>query len=227
MAAGPAPRVVEALDGDTLRLADGREVRLAAIQAPKPPANSNAALDALAARARDALGRLAVGQTVTLETGGRTPDRHGRTVALVTDETGRLLQTALLRRGLARVVGAADQRTRLDELYAAEAAARADRAGLWAMGLFRVRRADELGAERDGFQIVEGPVRAVEARGRTTVIALGGLSLIVPPAALRLFRAAGVAPDTLVGRTIRVRGWVMQRGGPTIEIAYPEQIERL
>jgi endonuclease YncB( thermonuclease family) len=231
LAAHPADaetaRVAAALDGDTLRLVDGTEVRLAAIQAPKPPASSNGALDALARRAREALDGLAAGRAVTLETAPKARDRHGRTVALVTDDAGRLLQAELLRAGLARVTGGADQRARLAPLYEVEQAARAARRGLWAIGLFRVRNPAELAGEREGFVIVEGPVSAVTARGRSTVIALDALSLLAPPATLRLFRATGLAPDGLAGRIIRVRGWLTQRGGPTIELAYPEQIELL
>ena len=230
-AQGAAGRVVEAIDGDTLRLDDGRTVRLAAIQAPKPPPNPNAALERLATRAQETLARLAVDQPVTLETGSHPTDRYGRTVALVRDPTGRLLQGELLRAGLARVGDAIDQRAQLPELYAAEAEARTANRGVWALGLFRVRRADALARERDGFQIVEAPVRAVEPRGRALVIALGAtqieLILHVEPTVLRLFRAAAVAPEALIGRTIRVRGWVTHRGTPTIEIAYPEQIEPL
>lgn len=221
-------RAVEAIDGDTLRLADGRAVRLAAIQAPKAPATPNAGLEALAGRARDALAALAVDRPVTLTGATRAPDRHGRTVALVHDAAGRLLQAELLRAGFARVTGAADQRAQLGALYEAEAAARAERRGLWALGLYRVRRAEELAGERDGFQIVEGTVHAVEPRGRATALVLGAppaLTVLVPPAALRLFRAAGRPPETLVARPIRVRGWITHRGTPTLELAYPEQIE--
>jgi endonuclease YncB( thermonuclease family) len=228
-AAGPAARVLEVIDGDTLRLDDGRTVRLAAIQAPKPGPGRYPALDGLAARAGETLARLTADQAVTLETGSRPTDRYGRTVALVRDAAGRLLQSELLRHGLARVGDGADQRAVLAELYAAEAEARAARHGVWALHLFRIRRADELARERDGFQIVEATVRAVEPRGRAVVIALGtadaGLMLHVEPAVLRLFQRSGRVPDALVGRIVRVRGWVTHRGTPTIEIAYPEQIE--
>jgi hypothetical protein len=41
----------------------------------------------------------------------------------------------------------------------------------------------------------------------------------------RKFTAAGLAPKSLAGRQIRVRGWIEERGGPWIEAMYPEQIE--
>ena len=45
--------------------------------------------------------------------------------------------------------------------------------------------------------------------------------------ARRLFAAAGLAPDSLKGRRIRVRGWLRSRYGPLIEATHPEQIELL
>ena len=41
----------------------------------------------------------------------------------------------------------------------------------------------------------------------------------------RTFSAAGLEPDKLTGRRIRVRGWIEERGGPRVEAASPAQIE--
>ena len=43
----------------------------------------------------------------------------------------------------------------------------------------------------------------------------------------RFFVAQGIAPKTLQGRHVRVRGVVEKRGGPWIEAIRPEQIELL
>ena len=43
----------------------------------------------------------------------------------------------------------------------------------------------------------------------------------------RVFTAAGLAPKTLAGRTVRIRGWIEERGGPWVEASRPEQIEVL
>jgi hypothetical protein len=39
------------------------------------------------------------------------------------------------------------------------------------------------------------------------------------------FTAAGLAPHSLSGRVVRIRGVVEERGGPWIEITRPDQIE--
>src|SRR5260221_11734037 len=104
-AAAETVRGARALDGDTLSLEDGRELRLASIQAPKPLRSDNRALHALADAARAALATLTEQRTLTLQFGSRPIDRHGRLVALVSDADGNSIQGALVARGLARVAG--------------------------------------------------------------------------------------------------------------------------
>jgi hypothetical protein len=43
----------------------------------------------------------------------------------------------------------------------------------------------------------------------------------------RIFAGAGIAPNRLENRHVRVRGWVEERNGPRIEATGPEQIEIL
>jgi hypothetical protein len=50
-------------------------------------------------------------------------------------------------------------------------------------------------------------------------------SVVVLRRRQRAFAAAGVYPQQLEGRRIRVRGWIEQRRGPIIEAEWPEQIE--
>ena len=64
---GGAGRVVEVIDGDTVILEDGREVRLVGIQAPKLPlGRAGYPTWPLAPEAKTALERLALAQEVTL-----------------------------------------------------------------------------------------------------------------------------------------------------------------
>ena len=44
---------------------------------------------------------------------------------------------------------------------------------------------------------------------------------------LRRFEASGMTWTALEGRRVRVRGVVAEGGGPLIEVAFPEEIERL
>jgi hypothetical protein len=52
-----------------------------------------------------------------------------------------------------------------------------------------------------------------------------GFSLVVKPGIVRAWANNGLTLDGLVGRRLRIRGWIERRGGPTIEILDPLQIE--
>ena len=226
-------RVAAIVDGDTLMLEDRREVRLVGIQAPKLPlGRRNFTPWPLAEEARTVLQSLAGGRTLGLSYGGTEKDRHGRVLAHLTDESGRFIQAEMLRLGMARLYSFADNRSRLDELFAAEREARAARRGIWGHPYYRIRSADQLSADTDSFQLVEGVIRAVGSANGRTFLNFGedpktDFTAVIQPGAATLFKAVGLNPQKLVGARVRVRGWIESRNGPSIQITHPEQIERL
>lgn len=236
-AAADGLRVTTVLDGDTLELEDGRRVRLAGIEAAKPPRNADPAdgrVWPLAEAATAALADLALGRRVVLH-GPAPVDRHGRLLAHLVREDGLWLQSALLVRGLARVHTRPDARAYAAELLAGEEAARNAGRGLWRSRVYAVRNAadaDELSRDRDSYQLVEGVVLAVSKSGGETWLDFGtdwrsDVTVHIGRAAMREVTRAGIDPLSYEGRRVRVRGWITLRNGPMIEISHPEQIERL
>ncbi|MFQ5776229.1 MAG: thermonuclease family protein [Kiloniellaceae bacterium] len=231
LVAGETVRVAEIVDGDTLVLADGREVRLVGIQAPKLPlGRPGFKAWPLGAEAKAALGELALGREVSLAYGGRRTDRHGRVLAHLFDGAGRWVQGELLARGLARVYSFADNRALIPEMLAREAGARRAGRGIWADPFYAVRTPEQAAQRVGGFELVQGRVRAVaEVRGRV-YLNFGpdwrsDFTVTLAPAARRVFAAAGVDPASYAGRVVRVRGWLKSFNGPMIEATHPEQIE--
>jgi len=221
------------IDGDTVMLADGRQLRLAGIAAPKRPLDRpDDSPWPLADAARSALAGLVLGKTVQLADGGAGSDRYGRVVAQLRTAAGTWVEGELLRGGLARVCSTADDRARVGEMLALEGEARAAGRGLWADPYYRVRSADEAGDAIGSFQLVEGKARRVATIRGVTYVEFGAdwrsdFTVAIGAPARRLFAAAGLAPDSLAGRHIRVRGWLRSRYGPLIEATHPEQIELL
>lgn len=237
-AAGPLVRdgegkVAEIVDGDTLILEDGREVRLVGIQAPKLPlGRRNFKTWPLADIAKKALLRLTLYGTVTLSYGGRRVDRYGRLLAHLHGETGTWIQGELLRTGMARVYSFSDNRAVVADMLDLERAARAERLGIWRHPFYRIRKAEDVRRDIGSFQLVEGNVEAVAARRKYTYVNFGAdwrtdFTVAVAARNRRTFEAAGVDLAALQGRTVRVRGWVRSRNGPMIEATHPEQIEIL
>jgi endonuclease YncB( thermonuclease family) len=231
----PGGRVVAvaAIDGDTLLLDDGREVRLVGLQAPKLPlGRPSFETWPLAEEAKAALETLALGEGLTLAYGGRQIDRHGRALAHLYLDDGTWVQGELLKLGMARVYSFADNRALAEEMLALEQAARAAGRGIWSEPWYVVRSIDEIDADRDSFQLVEGRILDAARAGSRGYLNFGAdwktdFTLSLDAAALRLFDADGLPIEQLEGRRIRARGWVEYFNGPMIEITHPEQIEVL
>lgn len=233
LADGGRATAVEIVDGDTLLLDDGREVRLVGLQAPKLPLG-RPGFEAwpLSDAAKEALDDIAGGQRLRLGYGGRRTDRHGRDLAHLYRDDGLWLQGALLESGMARVYSFADNRALVAEMLARERAARAARRGIWADPYYAVRTPFEAGDFIDSFQVIEGRVRAVAVvRGRA-YLNFGedwrsDFTVSLAPAVLRRFAREGVDPAGYADRAVRVRGWLKSFNGPMIEATHPEQIEVL
>ncbi len=226
------------IDGDTVMLNSGAEVRLVGIRAPKPPpGRPGFKAWPLVEAARAALESLVLGQPVTLSYHGLRIDRHRRLLAhLSVRQAGGgeavWVQGQMLSRGLARVYTFADNRGRAAEMLAAERAARAAGRGIWAHRFYRILRHDRTHRFLDTFQLVEGVVHAAAViRGRAYLNFAADwrrdFTISIAPRDMRRFRRAGLEPGGLAGRTVRVRGWLHWRNGPMIDATHPEQLEVL
>jgi len=123
-------RVAQVIDGDTLRLSDGRSVRLLGIDAPE---TVNPNLGAEQPFGRDASARLAQlveGQDVALERDTTDRDHYGRLLRHVW-VGGRLVSETLAREGLAWSYAVPPDLRHRERIRAAEAAARQAERGLW------------------------------------------------------------------------------------------------
>lgn len=230
--AGESAVAVEVIDGDTVLLDTGKEVRLVGLQAPKLPLGRRGFKAwPLADEAKKALEELALGRRLTLHYGGRRMDRHGRILAHLKDaETGEWVQGAMLARGMARVYTFKDNRAAVPEMLALERAARAAKRGIWGHPFYALRTPETVERDIGSFQIVEGRVFAVAERKKTTFLNFGrdwreDFTIVLRNRDRKAFRDAGVSLKALEGKTIRIRGWVKSWNGPTIEATHPEQIE--
>lgn len=238
--------VVAAVDGRTLRLADGREVLLAGIEVP-PVEDTSLAIAGTASAApfpgiaaRDGLAAAAAGRSVVLRQAAPRPDRWGRLVAWAFVEGDaldgggtRALQHRQLAAGLAWVAGRIDDVACLAGLREAEQEARRADLGLWShpdYAALPAGRPAEILRRRGAFGVIRGRVDSVRESGGTVYLNFGrrwseAFAATVPKRAAASFQAAGLDLPGLAGRTIEVRGIVEQRGGaPRIAVAHPEQL---
>jgi endonuclease YncB( thermonuclease family) len=221
-------QVRSVLDGRTVQLTDGREVRLAGIEVPQKHDSA----------AKMALETLVSGRDIRLLRLGADSDRYGRVVALVSvdpeaAEIGQSVQRALLAQGKARVTANIGDSACAASLLEAERVARAGGLGLWADPYYVIRYAEDpagILAVRGRFAVVEGKVLSVRESGATIYVNFGrrwsdDFTVTVQKRSERSFTAAGLELKKLAGQHVRVRGTIEERGGPWIEAARPEQIE--
>ena len=227
--------VASVIDGKSFRLADGREVRLAAIESP--PLIAGAPDDArsragLAAKA--ALEGLVLRRQVVARSAVSGPDRYGRLIAyaFIAGPAGETsVQQELLANGHALLSPAGIAPPCLTALRTAEGAARAAGLGLWSDPYYGIRQADnpaDILIDQGRFALVGGKVASVRERGGIVYVNFGrrwDFTVTILKRNERLFAGAGLVPSRLAGRRIEVRGFVEERGGPAIEAVRPEQIE--
>ena len=225
--------IVEIVDGDTVVLDDGQELRLVGIQAPKLPlGRSDFEAWPMADEARRTLAELALGRQVILASAGTRGDRHGRILAHAQRDDGLWLQGAMLVRGLARVYTFPDNPGAAAEMLALETLARDARVGIWAHPYYAVLDPAGTPSHIDRFVVVEATVAATDqVRGRI-YLNFGpdwreDFTVSIAPEDTHRFEAAGMDPLLWAGRQIRVRGWLYLRNGPMIDLTHPEQIEVL
>jgi endonuclease YncB( thermonuclease family) len=231
--------VAAIIDGETLKLVDGRTVRLIGAKAPMPPLGWRGDDPwPLVEEAKQALERLSSGKDIELRLGGARSDRHGHLLAhgFVVAEGERVwLQEAMVAKGLARVYSLPDNRGCVRELLARESEARAKRIGVWSSSAYRIVNAldlERLGRLIHSYQLVEGKVVAV-GQGRIRIYLnfaqdwRRDFTVSVERKDLGAFAAAGLDLKALAGRRLRVRGTLAWQNGPMIEASHPEQIELL
>jgi endonuclease YncB( thermonuclease family) len=227
--------VANVVDGKSFRLADGREVRLVAIESP--PLTTGGPDDARAhagLAAKAALEGLVLHRQVAARSALSGSDRYGRLIAyaFVDGASGEIfVQQELLSSGHALLSPAGIAPPCRTALRAAEAAARAAGLGLWNDPYYGVRQADnpaDILFDQGRFALVEGKVASVRERGGIVYVNFGrrwDFTVTILKRNERLFAGAGLVPSRLAGRRIEVRGFVEERGGPAIEAVRPEQIE--
>jgi endonuclease YncB( thermonuclease family) len=212
---------VTAVDARSLRLDDGREIRLTGIE---PTATT-----------KQALTTLLVGRNVILRSADDTPDRYGRQGALVfVGEADISVQATLLAQGDAIVSAEIADKDCAAALMASEAEARRQKKGSWAdpSAIKNAESPDDILAGIGRFVVVEGKVLSVRQAGAMTYLNFGrnwtrGFAVTISKRMVPAFESAGIVLKSLENKRIRVRGWAEGNTGPRIDVRLVGQIELL
>lgn len=213
LAACPAPagtmpvQVARVVDGDTLKLNDGRSVRLIGVNAPEL-AHGGRTTEPFAEAARQRLQALVAANDgeLTLLPGRQGKDHYGRTLAHLFDRQGNNIEAQLLAEGLGYLVAVAPNTELTACQQAAERQARSAGRGLWKASPV----IDAQALHDSGFAVIRGRVAEVQRnRGGLWIELDGPLVLRIEPRLLSAFARANL--NVQKGQRLEARGWVIDR----------------
>ena len=199
--------VQRVVDGDTLRLSDGRNVRMIGLNTPELGKQGRSDEPfAVAARKRlEALVAASDGR-VGLVPGKESKDHYGRTLAHVYGADGANLEAQMLAEGLGFQVAVAPNVDLVACQQAAERNARQAGLGVWRQS--PVLKAEQISSS--GFAVLSGRVSKVQRnRGGVWIELQDSVVLRVAPNLLARFDVNSL--ESLKGKQIEARGWVLDR----------------
>ena len=215
-------QVVYVYDGDTIKLKDGRRVRLIGINTPEIGRNS-ATPRPFAREARNALQELldAGNRKVLLQYGAERQDHYGRLLAHTFLENGKNIAVHLLQQGLATTLVVPPNSWARDCYQGHEYQARSTGRGLWRLEQYQTQDARKLSPETRGFRLVHGRVSEIrQSRHNVWVDIDGPLVVRIPRKDLVNFEPDYL--EHLAGADVETRGWVKQdRDGLRLTARHP------
>ncbi|MHC8311534.1 thermonuclease family protein [Pseudomonas sp. GT1P32] len=199
--------VQRVVDGDTLRLSDGRSVRMIGLNTPELGKQGRSDEPfAVAARKRLEALVAASGGRVGVLPGKESKDHYGRTLAHLYGADGANLEAQMLAEGLGFQVAVAPNVDLVACQQAAERSARQAGLGVWRQS--PVLKAEQINTS--GFAVVSGRVSKVQRnRGGVWIELQDSLVLRVAPNVLGQFD--GAALERLKGKQVEARGWIVDR----------------
>ncbi|MEE8387252.1 MAG: thermonuclease family protein [Acidiferrobacterales bacterium] len=216
-------RVRQVVDGDSLRLFDGRKVRLIGINTPELGGDGQAN-EPLAVQAREELKILIGRRPVTLKTGPDRYDHYGRLLAYIGLPNGKLAGELLLQKGLASMIAVPPNLAHLHRYRLAEAGAKQQRVGIWAHPYYQPVAASSLDHTMTGYRFVQGRIKRVGKSRKYVYFDL------TPDFAIAIDRNHwhyfGGNPQQWRGKKIVVRGWIsLWRDKLKMRVGHPAMIE--
>lgn len=205
--------VAQVIDGDTVRLADGRMIRFIGINAPELAHDGRPEEPFARAASQAVLDLLPPGATVGLRYGSERFDRYHRTLAHIYTAAGVSVEARLLAQGLAAYIVVPPNVAQWQCYRATEAEARAANKGAWA-SFFRPVPVADLARDAGGFRIFTGRIERIGESKRSLWLNFPtrpgedwheGVALRIDRADLANFQTWD--PRDLKGREVIVRGW--------------------
>ena len=202
-------RIAYVYDGDTVRLEDGRKVRLLDINTPEIETERKRG-EPGGEEAKRQLERLLRDQPVRLEYDVERHDKYGRTLANLFRRDGLHVNERMVALGWAIANLHPPNLKYADAILEAQTAAEKARRGIWGMPAYapkpieRLRRRNLHGWQR----LIGVPQTIAQGRKYVRLLFAADLYVTIPRANLRWFPPL----ESYLGHRVEVRGWPSRRG---------------
>ncbi|MEN8132230.1 MAG: thermonuclease family protein [Pseudomonadota bacterium] len=215
-------------DGDTVKLQDGRNVRLIGINTPELNHEGKPS-QPYAKMARAELRKILAtsDNRLSLRYGEEKKDRHNRLLAHLYLPDGRNVNALMVRRGLAVAIVIPPNDWNLDCYRQAEAQAHAQGSGIWSLPAYRKKDSRRLRGSERGYRFVEGLIERVgKSRHSIWLNLRGRLAIRIDRKDIHRFSHGDFSG--LEGRQLIARGWIYQQKGELrMRIRHPADLELL
>jgi endonuclease YncB( thermonuclease family) len=205
----PLIEVDSVYDGDTLRLKDGRRIRLIGVNTPELGDGATDQPNAVAAK--QLLQRLVAdsGGAIRFCMDAEHQDRYGRRLAHLYDSDAKSINRELLLQGLGYRIAIPPNLRNQDCYETAEREARKKKIGVWRRP---PKAASELKGSETGFHILTGYITRVgKSRSALWLNLDGGLAIRITWDDWQRFAIDD--PQQLLHSPLEVRGWIYHRRG--------------
>ena len=206
---GELLQVARVSDGDTLKLQDGRSVRVLGINAPEITHGKSAGqpFGRESRAAVQAFIDVSKGK-VRLGFEQERQDHYGRLLAHVYDSRGRSLAAAQLRAGMALHIAVPPNTHQMQCLAKLELAARNQSLGLWRDNYWQPLPTRSMRGDEAGFRFVRGRITKVDINLAVWLEFEGKLVARVAKRDWPLFANGSSDWLALKGKTVELRGWI-------------------
>ena len=215
-------------DGDTVKLVDGRKIRLIGINAPEVAREERPA-ESYALEARDHLRSLLAkhNNRIQLVHGKESKDHYQRLLSHLFLPDGTNVQAQLLSSGLATAI-TIPPNNRFSGCYQKiEKQAFCKKIGLWS---HKIPSLADLDDSASGFHILKGQLQHIkQSRNGLWLTLEHGLSLRIAMQQFALFDQQRL--QSLIGQSVIIRGWLQARKNPKpgqrfyMQLKHPSAIE--
>jgi micrococcal nuclease len=215
--------VEKVFDGDTVKLTDGKRIRLLGINTPEVH-HRGQRTEAGGEAAKTWLANKLTGQKVQLITDAEPTDKYQRTLAhLITDRKDHI-NLQLVEMGLASVNIYPPNLMYAEQLMAAENRAEQARRGIWANPQYAPLLLEQLGDDgHDGWTRLVGKIKALRKSRKFIYLEFSDkFQARIEKRWLKLFPE----PDSYLNHTVEVRGWLNKnRGDWSMLLRHPSAIK--